>query len=436
MPPSRALPMPPSALTRRVRIGLLLLFVAALSLRLGFCWFKTGFAASPSYREYAMAGRRLLEQGALLSSWVLDDDAASPSALLPPAYVAWVAGAYALLGTESFAAECALQVANALASALAAIGLFFVARRLAGDRAGWIAAVVLAINPLCFGYVNLVWDTSLFLLGIVVTLYFCVRLREGPGTMGRWFVFGLWLGALALLNPALTIAYPFLVLWPLTKSCGWRPGPVVGRVMLTVLGWLLVVTPWNVRNYVQLGEVTYVRGGLMMEFWLGSCPEADTDGSAVYKSQYPLDNADVQRRVAEIGEVAYIDECGRKATEAIMGNPWRFVRLVGMRAVDYWLGTAYSHNPAGAGGIPRSTPRVAVMVFLMLELLALVILLLIRHAEGRDVRWLLAVATAFCLIYCLTHVQIRFRAPSEPLIAVAVGFLAARSFPSRERRGR
>jgi len=420
-----------------MRIGLLLLFVAALSLRLGYCWFKTGFSASPSYREYAMAGRRLLDQGAMLSSLVLDDSAASPSALLPPVYVAWVAGVYALLGTESFAAECTLQLTNALASALAAIGAFFVARRLAGDRAGWIAAVVLSINPLCFGYGHLVWDTSLFILGAVVTLYFCARLCEGSCTRGRWLAFGLWLGALALLNPALTIAYPILVLWPLTKSCGWRPGPVVGRVLLTVLGWLLVVTPWNVRNYTQIGEVTYIRGGLMLEFWLGSCHEADTDGSAVYRSHYALDNTDVQRRVAEIGEVPYIEECGRKARAAITGDPWRFVRLVGMRAVDYWLGTAYSHNPAGGGGTPRSTPRVAVMVFLTLELLALLILLLIRRADGGEVRWLLAAAIAFCLIYCLTHVQIRYRAPSEPLIAVALGLLAARRrLPFRREGGR
>ena len=74
---------------------LVLLFVGAFAIRMGFCAAKTGFgqALERDYREYVLAGERLARHGTLVSPLILEDTDQAPSALLPPAYAALVSEA-------------------------------------------------------------------------------------------------------------------------------------------------------------------------------------------------------------------------------------------------------------------------------------------------------------------------------------------------------
>ena len=405
---------------------LILLIFGALALRLAYCAaVGTLGRTGPGYMEYISAGQRLVEHGRLTSPLIFATADARPSALLPPVYAAFVASVYWLFGANTYAATLVLQSANAVAGALTVLFVFFVTRDLGSKRAAWGAALIATINPTLLGFTDYIWDTNLFVLGAIVSVWFSVRLSRGSGGFGRWFGYGLFLGALALLNPALTIGYPFLVLWPVIRSHGWRPRPMLRAVVPAVCGWLLAVTPWSVRNYVQLGELMYVRNGFMLELWLGVCPEADTHGSNVYPKQFPLLNKDIQRRVTSIGEANYLKACGERASEAIRADPWRFVRLCGERTVDYWLGTVFTHARRGGGGWSTKAPRAAVTLFLSLEVLVVAICFVNATDARRNVRWLLAIVFVFSLVYCATHVQSRFRAPTEPLLAIVIALLVS-----------
>ncbi|MHC4697632.1 MAG: ArnT family glycosyltransferase [Planctomycetota bacterium] len=412
------------------RIWLVILFVGAIAIRMGLCEAKTGIgqALETGYREYVFAGERLAQHGTLVSPLILADADPTPSALLPPAYAGLVAVVYAALGAKTFAANLTLQVVNALGTSLAVVVVFFVTRRIAGERPAWFAAVLATINPTLFGYTHLIWDTSLFTLGVIVTVWFALRLSSQRAVGWNWFGYGVWLGGLALLNPALTVAYPFLVLWPLSRSHGWRFNPIVRGTVLSVIGWLIVITPWTIRNYHHFGELMYIRNGFMLELWLGVCPEADADGAAVYNNQFPLKNDEVQREVASIGERAFVEARGRWAMQAISDDPWRFVRLVAIRVVDYWAGTVFTHSPPGAGGWPRSSTRAAVTLFMLGEIVLLALCLGVNRKMSVDLRWLLATVISLSIVYCLTHVQIRFRAPGEPLTAIIVAVLATDTY--------
>ncbi len=419
-------------------VGLILLIMLAFGLRIGYCVARGTLGSSPAtgYREYVVAGQRLLQHGTLVSPLIVADVDRTPSPLLPPAYVGLVATVYALCGVETFAATLVLHLINAVATSLTVLLVFFVTSSLGGPRAAWIAGLIATINPTLIGYTDLIWDTSLFTLGVAVSIWMSLRLSIGPMRWSRWLTLGLWLGALGLLNPALTIAYPFLVLWPL-----WQTKPLGIRVHLrpvavTVAGWLVAITPWTIRNYVQFDELMYVRGGFPIELWLGVCPEADAHGAAVYTAQFPLNNDEVQRHVTTVGERAFIRECDERARAAIAADPWRFVRLILIRIVDYWTGSAFSHAAPDAGGTPASVFRAGVMYFLIAETALVVVALLTNRGPCRDVPWLLAIVICFSVVYCLTHVQVRFRAPTEPLMAILVGVMALRAFarvrPARE----
>ncbi len=422
------------------------IFLFAVFLRLGVCAPKGTLGESPQFRyhEYVVAGQRLLQHGTIVSPLIIEDVDRRPSALMPPAYVGLVAVIYGLLGVESYAATLALQLINALATSLAAVVAYMIAQSLAGGRAGLIAGVVAAFNPTLVGYTDFVWDTSLFTLGVAATLWMAWKLGNPPLSPlvkgggddpllsplikgGRlWFAFGLWLGALALLNPALTPAYPFLVLWPFARGGSWAWARVARRAGLVIVGWVVAIAPWTIRNYAHFGELVYVRGGFAIQLWLGVCPEADPGGADAFKAQFPLNNPDVQRHVAEIGERRFIRECADRAKEAIQQDPWRFVRLCATRAVDFWAGTTFSHPDPGPGRGCAALQRNVIAGFLLTEMGIVVLCLLLRRHVRSDVWWLLAMALAFSLIYCVTHVQLRFRAPMEPVMAVIVALLVRR----------
>lgn len=400
------------------RLGVLV--TCAFVIRLAFCAGTTGLGQSlgEHYREYMVSGQRLLENGTLTSPFIRSDSTTTPSALLPPVYAGVVAAVYGLLGTETVRATLALQVLNAVATSMTVLFVFLITRRLGGTPAAWIAALFAAINPMLFGFTTYIWDTSVFCFGVVFGVWLAVRLSVWPVSWPGWLGFGLYLGGLALLNPALTIAYPLLVLWPLSKAHGCRLRPMLAPVGMTVCGWLVAIMPWTVRNYVHFGELIYIRSGFMHELWLGVCPEAETNPAEMFRRQFPLQNREAQARITSIGEQAYVKECSRRARAAISGDPSRFARLVALRAVDYWTGTVLSHRHPGDSGWPRSPTRVAVMLFLQAEGLVIAVCLLARRTMSPDLQWLLAVVLLFSLVYCVTHVQLRFRAPTEPIMTV------------------
>ena len=411
--------------TNSSRIGLVVLVVCAFAIRLGYCQATRTLGRTPQagYREYVMAGERLLTRGAFVSPLIVDDASAGKSSLMPPGYIAYVAAVYALFGIESGAATLVLQVTNAAATALAAGLVFLIAARAGGRLAGWAAGVIAALNPTLIGYTSYVWETSLFTLGVVVSVWLSQRMARTPMGARRCFAYGVWLGALALLNPALTIAYPLLVLYPLCRTFRSQWKRISMGVLAAVLGWSVAIAPWTVRNHVQFGELVYVRSGFMLELWLGVCPEADTHGAAVFQRRYPLSSIEVQRKVAGMGEEAFLAECGRKAKEAIAADPVRFAKLVLMRVVDYWTGASLTHAEPDGSVIPRSPGRLAVMIFLTMEVLVLPIVFFMRSRRPDGMMWILTILLLFSIVYCVTHVQVRYRTPSEPLVAALLGML-------------
>jgi hypothetical protein len=131
-------------------------------------------------------------------------------------------------------------------------------------------------------------------------------------------------------------------------------------------------------------------------------------------------NDEMQAHLQDVGEVAYLRECRSLAVQAIRDDPVRFARLCLLRAVDYWLGTVYTHRRPGHGGWPLNAQRALGTVMALLELALLLGALVVRRRLDVPLRWLGAIALLMSVTYFATHVQIRFRAPSEPILALVI----------------
>ena len=58
------------------------------------------------------------------------------------------------------------------------------------------------------------------------------------------------------------------------------------------------------------------------------------------------------------------------------------------------------------------------MIFLAVESLLLVAGVWTHRRSNADILWLSAIAVSFSTVYCLTHIQVRYRAPMEAIVAV------------------
>lgn len=113
----------------RTAVGLFLLIALAFGLRVGYCAARGTLGRSPerNYREYVVAGQRLLQHGTLVSPLIVADVDRTPSSLLPPIYVGLIATVYSLCGVETFAATLVLHLINAAATSLTVLLVFHAA---------------------------------------------------------------------------------------------------------------------------------------------------------------------------------------------------------------------------------------------------------------------------------------------------------------------
>jgi 4-amino-4-deoxy-L-arabinose transferase-like glycosyltransferase len=181
-----------------------------------------------------------------------------PSAYTQPLYGFFLVPLYWILGRHWLVVGLA-QTAVAVCTALV---VHAVARRLVSPLLAAAAAVVATLNPYLIWHdvhVNREIVDQLVLAGIVLSTLLCVE-RRSP----RWaLAAGVLLGLAILGNSRLT-ALPVVV----AAFLVWQlPRARLLAVVLVAVGALAAVTPWLVRNEVQVG-----------------CVALTTDGRALWKA--------------------------------------------------------------------------------------------------------------------------------------------------------
>jgi 4-amino-4-deoxy-L-arabinose transferase-like glycosyltransferase len=183
---------------------------------------------------------------------------AIPTAEKPPLYPAVLALPSAL-GLDTVQEQRALSCLMGAATVLL-IGLL--ARRVAGERAGLVAAAVAAVYPPLVMLDASLRSESLYAPLIALTLLLAYRLRERPALL-RGLALGVAIGLAALtrgeaLALVVLLALPLALLLPSGRRL--RPALAV------VAGCLIVVTPWLARNWITFDRPTAIstnEGGLL-----------------------------------------------------------------------------------------------------------------------------------------------------------------------------
>jgi 4-amino-4-deoxy-L-arabinose transferase-like glycosyltransferase len=310
------------------------------------------------------------------------------------------------------------------------------ARRLAGDAAGLVAAGIAALYPYLWVNDGLIMSESLAVLTVVGALLLTYRLAEDH-RIRTALGLGLLCGLAALARAELILLAPLLAL-PLLRTCRDRPWSERLRpVAVVAAGTVLVVGPWVAFNLSRFDEPTFIstNDGIAI---LGSTCDAVFAGPAIgltnlhvcIPKHAPPGDQSVVSKIYRQRAFDYVNDGKRtqfvKVVLARIGRDWGLFRPLDMRFINE------------SEGRPRWLTTLGMWWYYPLAALALVGAVLLRRRRVRI--WPLLVPPIVVTFgTVLSYGQTRFRVPAEPVIVVlaacAIAVFISRTRAPSERAG-
>jgi hypothetical protein len=350
-----------------------------------------------------------------------------------------VAAMFKLFGVFTAGAFFACVALNIFFSSAVCVPLFFVGKRIGGlgvaAGAAWLWAVFPSGVMMPFEWI---WDTSLSALLAAMILWATLELAESEGWLD-WGVYGVLWGLALMTNPALGVLLPFLLGWLVFRGCG-EGAARSKRVVLAVAITILCCVPWTIRNYLAFHRFIPVRSNLPFELWLGN---NDIFDEHARNGRTSITRTEEARSYAQLGETAYMQKKWQLAISFMTANPGLELRLTGRKFTAFWLGTesplrnfretdsylikaillcSFASGIAaffGIGALWRNQKRTTDR--------------LRGRAEGggnaktaKQCTWPLAVfPLLFPCLYYLTHADLRYRHPIDPIVLLLTAIAVA-----------
>jgi 4-amino-4-deoxy-L-arabinose transferase-like glycosyltransferase len=188
------------------------------------------------------------------------------TAVHPPLYTVYLA-IPAKLGLSTPAEQ---RVFTALLGVATVFLIGILARRLAGDRVGLLAALLAAISPALWSNDSMLGLESLYGLLVVLALLTLYKFWGAP-SLGRAALLGGWLALATLTRSEGIILFAFVALPAIvlvrgvTRAQRWKMLGVIAAVGIVIVG------PWVVRNLTTFERPTVLGTGFGWVLLDGSC---------------------------------------------------------------------------------------------------------------------------------------------------------------------
>jgi 4-amino-4-deoxy-L-arabinose transferase-like glycosyltransferase len=337
-----------------------------------------------------------------------------PTADKPPLYPLLLAGP-SLLGWDSLAVH---RVLSCLMGSALVIGTGLLGRRLAGERAGLIAAGLAALYPLLVALDGSLRSESLYAPLVAFMLLAGYRLVDRPSP-ARAVVLGALIGLAALARSEAVLLGVLLLV-----ACAVRlpPGRRVRPALTAAAVGVLVLAPWPLRNWSEFGApLLSTNSGSLV--YGANCHTAYHGRLIGTWPCYPRltvapgrDEADVSARLRRDGLDYARDHAGR--LPAVAG-----VRL--LRTFDLWAPPSATRLEAQVGDRDLAVYRAGVVAYYLLLPLGIAGAVVLRR-RGQPLALLVAPVAVAVAVSVLGYGTPRFRVPAEiPLVVLAAVALAA-----------
>jgi 4-amino-4-deoxy-L-arabinose transferase-like glycosyltransferase len=246
-----------------------------------------------------------------------------PTAFMAPGYPLLLAGIMAIFGPGSLGTTMVVVLQEILSLAMVLLVLY-IARRQFGVRTAHFAGLLCALMPQLVLAPVRIWDTSLS--AFALTGIFAAA--NGPLLPRMRFIPAGAVCALAgLVNPALIPS-----LWAI---CGWSAWKAKTIPWLGMLTFLVVFSPWPIRNAVVMHAFIPLRTDFGYELWMGNHPGGNGDFD---ETMNPMMSEQERHAFVAQGELPYLHEKGVLARTFIAAHPAMFLAWTLKRLGQFWMG--------------------------------------------------------------------------------------------------
>ncbi len=437
---------------RKLATSLTLIVIVAIGARVTFAWNQArkvpaGVLGIVPFQQETGNIAYGLAQGRGFSNVFRTET--GPTAWLAPVYPLLVAAMFKIFGVFTERAFFACVGLNIVFSAAACVPIFYAGKRIWGLGAASGAAWMWAFFPnavmMPFEWI---WDTSLSALLAAALLWATLKLAESE-RVRDWCGYGLLWGISLMTNPALGALLPFLLGWAARRGRG-ESGARWKRAGLAAGVAILCCVPWTIRNYADFHRWIPLRSNLPFELWLGNNDIFDPHAR---NGRMYITRTEEARTYTQMGETAYVHEKWELAISFMESHPGLELQLTGKKVVEFWMGT---ESPVSNF---RNTDSYLIRGILLISFLTgmgslLGIFTLWRGrkkitqrrrvrrgsaeterkigGEGelaRNVIFPVAVfPLIFPLLYYVTHADLRYRQPIDPVVCLLTVVAVAQAF--------
>jgi 4-amino-4-deoxy-L-arabinose transferase-like glycosyltransferase len=229
----------------------------------------------------------------------------APTAQWPPGYTSLLAGLFRVFGDHVAIG----WGANIALGALTCVALYVVGCLIAGQKAGALAGILLAVLPGHVFFSSVLLSEILFTLLLVVAMALIILAAgsKGGGSILRLVPAGVVIGIAALVRGQGLILLPTAALfWWLSTAHLARALKWTGIVTLTCAA---VIAPWTVRNYFAMGSFVFISTNDGGNLYMGNHEGAT--GGFMLATPKPTNegfaNLSLQRQEVEMSNLAMRD---------------------------------------------------------------------------------------------------------------------------------
>ncbi|MEA2364143.1 MAG: hypothetical protein QOD71_3288 [Thermoleophilaceae bacterium] len=330
----------------------------------------------------------------------------------PPLYSV-VLAVPALVGLDSPDAQ---RLAGAVFGGVTILALGLLGRRLAGDRAGLLAAGLGAVYPTLIVADGALMSETLYGALVALALLAAYRLVDAPGA-GRALVLGAVTALAALTRGEALLLLP-LVLIPLVwrRREGWR-AEGARTALVAVVAFAVVLAPWSVRNWIVFDRPVAIATNSGTAVAGANCARTYAAGDMLGGWYPPCIREHPGKNEAE-----HHAEALRDGVRYARDHSGRLPVVLAAR-----LGRVASvYKPfAIPEGRSVRVQKLGVLMFFVLAPLAVAGFIFLRRRG--EVTWILVAPFIIVAVTALTtYGNLRFREPAEiSLVVLAAGALEA-----------
>jgi hypothetical protein len=236
-------------------------------------------------------------------------------------------------------------------------------------------------------------------------------------------IYGLLWGIALLAAPALLPVGIGLAAVAVLARYRKDRGRVITALGCCAVGTVLALSPWIIRNYIQLGGFVWGRDNFGLELSVSNGPGANwsnPENRPRIFSMHPSRYRPATERLVAMGELAFNEERKQEAIRWIKDNPGEFARLTFQRALHFWF-------PSG-----RNAAHGAVLA--LLTLMAWAGLVLLWRAGNPAFAIVAAVWVMYPLTYYVIQWSSRYRLPIDWSLLLCAGVAASTFWQTMRRR--